>query len=85
MLGGGFSFLCGTQNRSQTLPYNDFLTGLYGHGYEFDVIGLFMFFPVRIAFVDRCHQTWIVGTEHFDDGIVLAQLPHAVRRAEAPG
>ena len=73
-LGSRFPFLCCAQNRPQSLPHNDFLPGLYGHGNQFDVVGLLGFFPVRIALANRGHQAWIVRAEHLDDRIVLAQL-----------
>ena len=39
---------------------------------------------VRIAFADRRHQAGIVRAQHLDDGIVFAQLAHAVGCGEAP-
>ena len=76
----GFSFLRRAQNLPQCLPHNDFLPGLYGHRNQFDMVGFLVFFAIRIriAFADRRHQAGIVRAEHFDHGIVFAQLAHAV-------
>src|ERR1035437_8991507 len=74
------------QNRPQALPGNQFLARLDRHRNELQPVGLPDFFLVRIriALTNRWHQARVVGAEHFDYRIALAQLPDAVGDAESP-
>ena len=70
----GSLLLRGAQDGAQSLPDDDFLSGLDRHGHELDMIGSLALLAIGVAFADRGHQAGIVRAQHFDDGIAGTKL-----------
>src|SRR5215472_2986812 len=83
-LGCRLPFLGGAENRPQSLPHNDFLARLDGHGNQFYVTRLFAFFRVGITLANRRHQTRVIRPEHLNDWITSPQILYAVGQAITP-
>src|SRR5579862_5464711 len=72
------------QDGTQSLPDNNFLSGLDCHGNEFDVIGSFALLGVGTALAHSSYEAGIVCPQHFNDGVAGAKLAYAVCNGKAP-
>src|SRR6185369_3968317 len=78
-------FLCRAQYRTQSLPDDNFFSGLDRHGNQLDMIRHFHFLTIRISFPHGFYQAGIVRTQYFNDWIFGTKSFRAISNRKVPG